>query len=554
MRMVWLGVVVGILAGGGGTAKPDFTFGTPTNLGPVVNSQYDEQMPSISGDGLELYFMSRRPGGFCNWDIWVSKRASLSDPWGEPVNLGPKVNSSIANWAPCISADGLELYIEANRSGNLGGTDIWVAVRITRDEPWGDPVNLGPTVNSPNRDGGPSISADGLELYFKSLRPGRYGYEDLWVSKRPTKDEPWGSPVNIGQTINSPDLDREPSISGDGLVLCFTSDRLNGARGWDFDIWLTTRHTNDSAWAEPVNLGPSINTTYEEDAPSVSADGRTLYFSEPEDRTFRLGGHGAADIWQAPIIPIVDFNSDGKVDIQDLLRLIQSWGKDDPAVDMGPMPWGDGKVDAKDLEVLMSYWGQEIPNPALIAHWRLDEAEGVVAVDSAGANDGVLLGNPIWQPTGGKLGGALQLDGVGDCVTTQFVRDPSEGPFSVFAWVKGGAPGQVILSQAGGANWLMAGASDGSLVTELKSSGRTAKALKSAVSITDGAWHRIGLVWDGSNRILYVDDIEVASDVQAGLAGTYKGLNFGAGSTLAPASFWSGLIDDVRIYNRAVQP
>jgi len=255
-----------------------------------------------------------------------------------------------------------------------------------------------------------------------------------------------------------------------------------------------------------------------------------------------------------PIPPSPDFNGDGMVDIQDLLRLIESWGQNDPAVDIAPPPFGDGVVDKKDLEVLMGYWGQEIPDPALVAHWKLDEAEGVVAVDSAGANDGVLLGNPTWQPTGGKLGGALQLDGVGDCVTTQFVRDPSEGPFSVFAWVKGGAPGQVILSQAGGANWLMAGASDGSLVTELKSSGRTAKALKSAVSITDGAWHRIGLVWDGSNRILYVDDIEVASDVQAGLAGTYKGLNFGAGSTLAPASFWSGMIDDVRIYNRAVKP
>ena len=69
-----------------------------------------------------------------------------------------------------------------------------------------------------------------------------------------------------------------------------------------------------------------------------------------------------------------------------------------------------------------------------------------------------------------------------------------------------------------------------------------------------GAWHRIGLVWDGSNRILYADDIEVASDAQAGLTGTYKGLYLGAGSTLAPASFWSGLIDEVRIYNRAVKP
>jgi hypothetical protein len=550
--MVWLGVVVGILAGGGGTAKPDFTFGTPTNLGPVVNSQYDEQMPSISGDGLELYFMSRRPGGFCNWDIWVSKRASLSDPWGEPVNLGPKVNSSIANWAPCISADGLELYIEANRSGNLGGTDIWVAVRKTRDEPWGDPVNLGPTVNSPNRDGGPSISADGLELYFKSLRPGRYGYEDLWVSKRPTKDEPWGSPVNIGQTINSPDLDREPSISGDGLVLCFTSDRLNGARGWDFDIWLTTRHTNDSAWAEPVNLGPSINTTYEEDAPSVSADGRTLYFSEPEDRTFRLGGHGAADIWQAPIIPIVDFNSDGKVDIQDLLRLIQSWGKDDPAVDMGPMPWGDGKVDAKDLEVLMSYWGQNVDDPTLVGHWPLDETDGTTAHDRAGGNDGTLIGLPQWRPQGGTMGGALELNGK-TFVAAKSAINPAKGSFSIVAWIKGGAPGQTLVSQQGAANWLLADA-QGALATGLSQGGRTSAGLSSPTLITDGNWHRIAFTWDGTNRRLYVDGVLAAEDTQEGLADSSGQLILGAGKNMAPGTFWSGLIDDVRVYDRAVKP
>ena len=280
------------------------------------------------------------------------------------------------------------------------------------------------------------------------------------------------------------------------------------------------------------------------------------------DKIYAVGGHypwmilvSRTEEYDTGLgVPSADFNGDEIVDIEDLVMFIEHWGQADPSYDIAPPPFGDGTVDEKDLEVLMGYWGQEIPSPALISHWKLDEAEGIVAVDSAGANDGVLLGNPLWQPTGGKLDGALQLDGVGDCVTTEFVRDPSEGPFSVFAWVKGGAPGQVIVSQEKGANWLTADTSDGVLATEFKSSGRTAKALKSAVSITDGAWHRIGLVWDGSNRILYVDDIEVASDAQAGLAGTYKGLYFGAGSTLAPGSFWSGLIDDVRIYDRAVKP
>ena len=298
-----------------------------------------------------------------------------------------------------------------------------------------------------------------------------------------------------------------------------------------------------------MNLGPVINSSAHDLSPNISADGSTLYFCSD-----RPGGIGSADLWQAPIIPIVDFTSDEIVDIKDLVILIENWGQNEPSVDIGPMPWGDGKVDEKDLEVLMRYWQQEVLPVSLIAYWNLDEAEGIVTADKAGTNNGTLVGNPLWQPGGGKLGGALQLDGGDDCVTTELIRDPSEGAVSVFAWVKGGAPGQVIVSQANGANWLMAGASDGALATELKSSGRTGKALKSAVSITDGAWHRVGFVWDGASRILYVDGAEVAKDTQSGLAGSAGGLYMGAGANLAPGSFWSGLIDDVRIYDRVAKP
>jgi len=254
------------------------------------------------------------------------------------------------------------------------------------------------------------------------------------------------------------------------------------------------------------------------------------------------------------VVPSPDFNGDGTVDIQDLLRLIESWGQNDPSVDIAPPPFGDGVVDKEDLEVLMSYWGQEIPDPALIGHWRLDEVEGTVAADGVGANDGALVGDPAWQATAGKLSGALLLNGVNDCVSTTFVLDPAAGPFSVFVWVKDGGPGQVILSQASGANWLMAGAPSGALVTELKESGRKGKPLVSAAVITDGNWHQVGLSWDGTNRILYVDGVEVARDKQANLAGSAGNLSIGAGSTMSPAGFWKGLIDDVRIYDRAVKP
>jgi hypothetical protein len=195
----------------------------------------------------------------------------------------------------------------------------------------------------------------------------------------------------------------------------------------------------------------------------------------------------------------------------------------------------------------------EVYDPALVAYWKLDEAEGMIAYDSTGDNDGTLHGNPAWQPTGGQIGGALELDGIDDYVSTPFMMDSVNAVFSVFAWVKGGMPGQVIFSQAGLSDWLGADTTNGSLMTELKFLFKHSRALQSQTIITDGNWHRIGLVWDGSNRILYVDDVQVASDTYDG-GRLYGGLQIGAGKNLDPGSFFSGLTDDVRIYDQAVTP
>jgi hypothetical protein len=262
----------------------------------------------------------------------------------------------------------------------------------------------------------------------------------------------------------------------------------------------------------------------------------------------------AAQAGLAPVRLSPDLNGDWYVDIEDLTLLIEHWDQNDPSFDIAPPPLGDGTVDAQDLEALMQYWDQEIPEPGLLDHWNLDETEGMIAYDAVGANDGTVAGNPLWQPEGGQIAGAIELDGVDDHVQTAFGVDPSKRPFSVFAWVKGGGPGQVILSQAGAANWVMANAPAGMLRTELKSAGRQSSVLTSQTVITDGNWHRVGLTWDGTDRILYVDDIEVVKGGQADLLGSTGGLYIGAGANLTPGSFWSGLIDDVRLYDRAVKP
>jgi hypothetical protein len=232
--------------------------------------------------------------------------------------------------------------------------------------------------------------------------------------------------------------------------------------------------------------------------------------------------------------------------------LIEHWKGSDPRFDIAPPPNGDGMIDAQDLDALLYYWLTDRSSWwtdfGLLAHWKLDETEGEVAQDTSEIYDGTLRGGPVWQPGEGRIDGALQFDGLDDYVSTPFVLYPSQ-PFSVFAWVKDGDSGQVILSQANGANWLLASPT-GTLMTDLKlgkGNGLTCESL-----IADGNWHHVGFIWDGSHRILYVDNVEVAQDTQAGLIGSFGGLHIGTNGTLAPGSFWSGLIDDVRIYHRAL--
>jgi len=149
--------------------------------------------------------------------ISMAKKVNADFVFGEPENLGPIVNSSAMEWGPSFSADYLEMFFVSDRPGGFGNWDIWVTTRETADDDWGTPINLEPPVNSSYLDHSPAISADGLEFYFCSTRPGGVGYEDIWVTRRESKDDTWGSPVNLGQPANSPTLDYGVFISEDGL-------------------------------------------------------------------------------------------------------------------------------------------------------------------------------------------------------------------------------------------------------------------------------------------------------------------------------------------------
>jgi hypothetical protein len=216
------------------------------------------------------------------------------------------------------------------------------------------------------------------------------------------------------------------------------------------------------------------------------------------------------------------------------------------------MPWGDGIVNIEDLKVLAEHLFEDY---RLIHHWMLDETGGGIAHDSVGDKNATLYGDPLWQPSAGRIDGALALDGVDDYLRTPFILDPASGSFCVFTWVKGGAPGQTIISQRDvgrdqGNTWLMADASYGRLMTRLMHP--PFPPLVSGSVITDNQWHHIGLMYDfiALHRYLYVDGTQVAKDGDyVGGGSSNGGLYVGADKTLNPAGFFSGLIDDVRIYN-----
>ena len=106
------------------------------------------------------------------------------------------------------------------------------------------------------------------------------------------------------------------------------------------------------------------------------------------------------------------------------------------------MPWGDGIVDVQDLVVLAEHL---FTYPGAVAHWKLDETEGITARDEISGAEDIVMGGAFWQPTGGKVGGALELDGIDDCIVAGFSLNPADpemtSGFSIFAWVKGGGPG-----------------------------------------------------------------------------------------------------------------
>jgi Tol biopolymer transport system component len=278
---------------------------------PNVNSAFIDFGPGISPDGRSLYFGSNRPGGFGGADLWVSQRANVTDPWGPPANLGPVINTTAAELVPAFSPDGHWMFFNSDRPGGFGGLDVWASYRRhTQDDfAWTTPINLGAHINAAGLDAGASLlrlddedkdvddedrddddaERDGLDLlFFGSTRPGGLGLVDLYVSPRGS-DGTFG-PATLLAELSSPVNDQRPTIRRDGLEIFFYSSRSVSVGG--NDLWVATREMPTDVWHAPQNVGAMVNSTANDFHPSISGDGRTLYFASD-----RPGGLGQADLY-----------------------------------------------------------------------------------------------------------------------------------------------------------------------------------------------------------------------------------------------------------------
>ncbi|MCG8449976.1 MAG: hypothetical protein MI725_10415 [Pirellulales bacterium] len=274
-------------------------FGPAVNLGAGINSSAFEGHPRLSADGLRLFFNSDRTGGQGGRDLWLAERASLTSPFATPINLGNTINSSGTEFTASESFDGLTLYFD---SGGI----LQKATRNNLSTPWTDSSITVSTAEFATVNTGPGtlihpeVSQDGLTLVYQNT----IGIvADLVLSTRSSVSDPWGAPTVL-TNINTPPpasgsnaWDFHPTFSPDELSLFFSSSRPGGMGA--VDLYRAIRSSTAVAWTDgsvQIEAITDLNTSSGEASPFLF--GNTLWF-----HSNRPGGFGAQDIFVAQLIP-----------------------------------------------------------------------------------------------------------------------------------------------------------------------------------------------------------------------------------------------------------
>lgn len=288
-------------------------FSLPQNIGAPVNTGDNENCAVVAPNGLSLYVAGNASGTLGSTDLWVSQRTSLTAAWGALQNLGATLNTAGVDNLPALSADGKTMFFNSSgRPDTLGGADIYMTTRTNPNDDfgWTAPVGVGAVINSSANE----IAAGYFEnpangtatLYFTSDRAGGLGGEDIYQSTR-NADGTFNAPTNVA-ALNSTASDRRALLRHDGLEAFFDSDR-GGAGGRD--IYVSTRSSVSAPWNPPVNLA-DLNSSGTDQHPSLSSNGSVLYFVSNRDGTLDIYSAVRTSVNRTPT---GDFDGDGRADI-----------------------------------------------------------------------------------------------------------------------------------------------------------------------------------------------------------------------------------------------
>lgn len=278
-----------------------------TNLGLSINSHFPDYAPRLTADGKTMFYTSCRPEnmGGKTYDGGqyfedIYVSTKVEGEWSKGKVLAEPVNTVGNEAAMAISADGQELLIYKD---DMGDGNIYSS-RLYGDQ-WSTPTKLNSAINSKYWEPCGYISADGSTLYFVSDRPGGFGGTDIYKSTRKAGGD-WGTALNLGPTINTPFNEYSPFLHPDGETLYFSSMGHKGMGGYDI-FFSRTLPSDENVWLEPINVGYPINSTGDDAFYMVTADKQHAYYSSA-----RADGYGEKDNyevaftdWVAPPLALV---------------------------------------------------------------------------------------------------------------------------------------------------------------------------------------------------------------------------------------------------------
>ncbi len=271
---------------------PDNNLVKISNMGESINSEFSEHSPVISADNNTLIYTARRPdsrgadvkSGFYDEDIYVSKNQGES--WSTGENIGLPVNSKGHDATISLTADGKTLYLYRHKKdGGLYRTDF-----DSKVAKWNEPRSIQKPLNSKYYEASICQSADSSLLFFTSNRPGGFGGLDIYMSQREGKSD-WSEPKNLGPRINTPFNEDAPYFHPDGRTLYYSSNGPNSLGG--YDIFVTEFDKAAGDFMLPLNMGSPINSPDDEIYFVLSADGLHGYYTSGKE-----GGLGEKDIYE----------------------------------------------------------------------------------------------------------------------------------------------------------------------------------------------------------------------------------------------------------------